>query len=100
MSPWQARRSVTLPYSWDVPDIPDIYLQFVEYNILQEASELLFFPPIPFHAVVRMRIWSMMGKRFECFAKLWFFVDKEVGGGRGGGGHQIVRMGESEAEIK
>jgi hypothetical protein len=40
----------------------------------------------------------MMGKRFECFAKLWFFVSEEVG--VGGGECQIVRMRDSEAEIK
>jgi hypothetical protein len=38
----------------------------------------------------------MMGKRFECFAKLWFFGSEGVGGG----GRQIVIMRESEAEIK
>ena len=42
-----------------------------------------------------MRVWNMMGNRFECFAKLWFFVGEEVGGGG-----QILRIGESEAEIK
>ena len=101
LSPWQARRSVTLPYSCDIPvilpyscDIPDISLQFVERNILQEAS---VFPPIPFHAVVRMRIWSMMGKRFECFAKLWFFVDEGAGGGESAWSWEWEI---SEAEIK
>jgi hypothetical protein len=36
----------------------------------------------------------MIGKRFECFAKLWVFVGEEVGR------EQIVRMAESETGIK
>jgi hypothetical protein len=50
-----------------------------------------------FHAGVRTRIWSMMGKHFECFAKLWFFVSEEFfWWGEGG---QIFRMGESEVGV-
>ena len=44
-----------------------------------------------------MRFWSMMGKRFECFANCGFLLVRRLGRGRG---RQIVRMGESEAEIK
>jgi hypothetical protein len=48
---------------------------------------------ILFHAGLRMRIGSMMGKSSECFSKQWLFVEEEVGG-------QVVRLSESEAEME